>query len=1198
MVDQLTRPGAVNGKYDASNIQVLEGLEAVRRRPGMYIGSTDHRGLHHLVYEIVDNSTDEAMAGYGDRIDIVLKADGWVVVSDNGRGIPVDKHAKTGRSALETVMTVLHAGGKFGGGGYKVSGGLHGVGASVVNALSTQLWVEVRREGKVWRQEYRKGIPAGDAKPVRKMAEGDSTGTTTAWIADAEIFKTADGVAGYDFDTLAQRFREMAYLTKGLWIRLADERTDREVNFYFEGGIQSFVRHLNADREVINKTPIYIDKERDGVAVEVAIQYNTGFSESCLTFANTINTVDGGTHLTGFRTALTRALNDHARKAKLLKENESALSGDDVREGIVAVISVKLAEPQFEGQTKGKLGNAEVEGITRSVVTEGLIQFLEEHPAETKRVIEKCLTSQRARIAAQHARETVIRKGALEGTMLPGKLADCSERNPEFCEIYLVEGDSAGGSAKNGRDRRTQAILPLRGKILNVERARVDKMLAHEEIRALITALGCGYGTEVKLEKLRYHRIVIMSVAGDEPTLVRDDRGQTQLVSIGDFIDRRLEEGGDVGRYQVVSFDPATNATRFRPLKAVIRHAHEEPMFRITTRYNRSIKVTASHSVFVYADGQVLLKKGDEIRPGDLVVAPRRLPRPEPAAERIDVLATLREMGQTDALYVMGEDVRRVAAQRVLGRVARPELWDEPRVALSAENWAELAARRSAIGLSQQQVAAAIGVRQPITISHWERGVNRPLLSHFEGYRRVVGGEPTVPYVLIPSKIEERLHQDDSSKHARWRSVSACKPLDAFTADEIGRLGAAVRLAPRAHQHKAFDRFLPITPELLRFLGWFVAEGSLSAHQISINLGTKDECFIPEISAAIEAVFGEQPRRYDDPDSAGIKLYFHSVPAARLLRAWGLGTRAHEKRLPGFVFSLSEELQRTFLEAYFLGDGTLSDSKLSLTTNSTGLKDDLLYLLSQLGIVASHSTQRPGVNALIETRYPYYTITICGKEQLAALQAVWGRHAGADRLRAHLARPSRKRSAWTPISDDLIGLEVVAAEEIEPVGEYVYDFSVAGDENFVAGTGGLCAHNTDADVDGAHIRTLLLTFFCRNMKEVIDAGHLYIAQPPLYKITHGRNAVYVYSDKEKDDYVGKLKDNRQPGIQRYKGLGEMNPQQLWETTMDPERRTMLKVDIESAGEADRLFSELMGDDVQHRKRFIQSHSAQVKNLDV
>jgi len=648
MVDQLARPGSgkVSGAYDASKIQVLEGLEAVRRRPGMYIGSTDSRGLHHLVYEIVDNSVDEAMAGFGDRINVKLQRSGWVEVQDFGRGIPVDTHQKTDRSALETVMTVLHAGAKFGGGGYKVSGGLHGVGASVVNALASEMWVEVRRNGKVWRQDYQRGIPQGEVRPAGKATY---SGTTTAWLFDSDIFKTAEGAVNYAFDTLAQRLREMAYLIKGLWIHLEEEETEREINFYFEGGIQSFVRHINADRDVVNKTPIYIEKERDGVTVEVAIQYNTGFTESCFTFANTINTVDGGTHLTGFRTALTRAINDYARKQKLLKENENALSGDDVREGIVAVVSVKLPEPQFEGQTKAKLGNAEVEGITRAIVSEGLTQFLDEHPAETKKVIEKCLTSQRARIAAQHARDTVIRKGALEGTMLPGKLADCSERNPEFCELYLVEGDSAGGSAKGGRDRRTQAILPLRGKILNVERARVDKMLAHEEIRSLITAMGCGFGAEVRIDKLRYHRVVIM---------------------------------------------------------------------------------------------------------------------------------------------------------------------------------------------------------------------------------------------------------------------------------------------------------------------------------------------------------------------------------------------------------------------------------------------------------------------------------------------------------------------------------------------------------------------TDADVDGAHIRTLLLTFFFRNMREVIESGYLYIAQPPLYKISHGKQSVYVYSDKEKDAYVAKIKDVRQPGIQRYKGLGEMNPEQLWETTMDPERRTMLKVNIENAAEADRLFTELMGDDVSYRKSFIQSHSSQVRNLDV
>jgi DNA gyrase subunit B len=501
-------------EYSAQNIEVLEGLEAVRRRPGMYIGSTDQRGLHHLVHEIVDNSIDEAMAGFCDRIEIRIHADGWVTVSDNGRGIPVDKHPKTGVSALETVMTVLHAGGKFGGGGYKVSGGLHGVGASVVNALSAEVWVEVYKDGKVHRQEYRRGVPTG---PIKVTGKTDRHGTTTSWLADTAIF----GDATYDYETLAQRFREMAYLNKGVWIQFVDERIDEERNFYFEGGIQSFVRHLNRDRAVIHRTPLYVEREQGGTNVEIAIQYNDGYSEAAFSFANCINTVDGGTHLTGFRTALTRVLNDYARRQKFLKDDDSNLSGDDVREGLVAVVSVKLPEPQFEGQTKGKLGNAEVKNHVESVLADYLNQFLEEHPADGRRIIEKCITAARAREAARKARDLVIRKGALEGTMLPGKLADCQERDPAKSELYLVEGDSAGGPAKQGRDRRYQAILPLRGKILNVEKARIDKMLAHEEIRAIITACGAGYGEAMDMNKLRYHRIIIMTDADVDGAHIR-----------------------------------------------------------------------------------------------------------------------------------------------------------------------------------------------------------------------------------------------------------------------------------------------------------------------------------------------------------------------------------------------------------------------------------------------------------------------------------------------------------------------------------------------------------------------------------------------------------------------------------------------------------------------------------------------------
>jgi DNA gyrase subunit B len=504
------------GGYDASSIQVLEGLEAVRRRPGMYIGSTDQRGMHHLVREIVDNSVDEALGGHCDTIVTRITPDGTVMVTDNGRGIPVDKHAKTGKSALETIMTVLHAGGKFGGGGYKVSGGLHGVGASVVNALSSSMRVEVRRNGKVHMQEYERGVPKSAVKAIG-TTDPDDHGTTTWFSVDRTIFN--DG-SEYNFEALSQWFRETAYLTRGLKLTLIDERSDREATFYFEGGIVSFVRHLNRNRHVVHEKPFYVSKETPACLVEVAMQYNDSYGESTHTFANNINTIDGGTHLSGFKSALTRTINDYAKKNGFLKGDE-ALSGEDVREGLTAIVSVKLAEPQFEGQTKGKLGNAEVAGAVQSVVNESLNAFLEENPQVAKRVIEKCVNASRAREAARKARELVQRKGGLDSFSLPGKLADCSERDPSRAELFIVEGDSAGGSAKQGRDRRFQAILPLRGKILNVEKARLDKILQNNEIRTMITALGTSVGDQFDASKLRYHRIVIMTDADVDGAHIR-----------------------------------------------------------------------------------------------------------------------------------------------------------------------------------------------------------------------------------------------------------------------------------------------------------------------------------------------------------------------------------------------------------------------------------------------------------------------------------------------------------------------------------------------------------------------------------------------------------------------------------------------------------------------------------------------------
>ena len=526
--------------YTAKDIQVLEGLEAVRIRPGMYIGSTDQRGLQHLIYEILDNAVDEAMAGYCEAVEVSIGADGLITVTDNGRGIPIDIHPATGKSALETVMTTLHAGGKFGGGAYKVTGGLHGVGGSVVNGLSEYLKAEVRRDGRVYTQEYAEGHPLEDLKRGERT---DRSGTTIAFRPDPKIFPEIE----YDFEVLVNHFKEIAYLNKGLEIRFVSHwheearKGDTERTYFFDGGIANLVRNVNRNRRVMQQLPFYYEKSVDDILVEVAVQYNDSYTETVLSFANCINTQEGGSHMTGFRSALTRVINDYARKQSFIKDADANLIGDDIREGLSAVISVKLTDPQFEGQTKTKLGNAEVRSIVDSVVSEGLIRYLEEHQADGKRIIEKCLTSQRAREAAKRARELVIRKNALDGSSLPGKLADCAERDPAKSELYIVEGESAGGSAKMGRDRKFQAILPLKGKILNVERVlqQPDRILGHEEIRALVAAVGAGEGDEFDPTKVRYQKIIIMTDADVDGSHIR-----TLILT---FIFRRMQALIDFG---------------------------------------------------------------------------------------------------------------------------------------------------------------------------------------------------------------------------------------------------------------------------------------------------------------------------------------------------------------------------------------------------------------------------------------------------------------------------------------------------------------------------------------------------------------------------------------------------------------------------------------------------------------------------
>ncbi|TCT24635.1 DNA gyrase subunit B [Melghiribacillus thermohalophilus] len=511
MEEKLTEQQA----YDENQIQVLEGLEAVRKRPGMYIGSTGEKGLHHLVWEIVDNSIDEALAGYCDEINVMIEKDNSITVVDNGRGIPVGMHEKAGRPAVEVIMTVLHAGGKFGGGGYKVSGGLHGVGASVVNALSTELEVFVHRDGNIYYQKYHRGVPQKDLKVI---GETDHTGTKIHFKPDPEIFTET---TEYNYETLANRLRELAFLNKGLTISIEDKRQEKEPQvFYYEGGIRSYVEHLNRTREALHE-PFYVESEMDQITVEVALQYNDGFVSNIYSFANNIHTYEGGTHESGFKTALTRVINDYARKNQMFKDNDPNLSGEDVREGLTAIISIKHPDPQFEGQTKTKLGNSEVRTVTDAVFSEYFSKFLFENPDIAKKIVEKGLMASRARIAAKKARELTRRKSALEVSNLPGKLADCSAKDASISELYIVEGDSAGGSAKQGRDRHFQAILPLRGKIINVEKARLDKILSNNEIRTIITALGTGIGEDFDISKARYHKIVIMTDADVDGAHIR-----------------------------------------------------------------------------------------------------------------------------------------------------------------------------------------------------------------------------------------------------------------------------------------------------------------------------------------------------------------------------------------------------------------------------------------------------------------------------------------------------------------------------------------------------------------------------------------------------------------------------------------------------------------------------------------------------
>jgi len=1067
------------GRYDAEDITVLKGLEAVRRRPGMYVGGTDARALHHLVYEVVDNSIDEALVGACDHINVTIHADNSVTVSDNGRGIPVAPHPVEKISALQLVMTTLHAGGKFDSSSYKVSGGLHGVGVSAVNARSHWMEVTVQRDGGIFQQRYERGIPTGPVTKIKSL-RGKKTGNSTTFFFDDTIFTDVT----YRFETLAQRFREMAFVTKGVYIRFLDERAQpfpREMSFYFEGGITSFVRYLNRNRSALH-SPVHIEREIDHTIIEAALQYTDGVTTSEYAFANTIHTIDGGSHITGLRSAVTRTVNDYARKSNLLKEKDPNLSGDDTREGLTAIVSIKHPDPQFESQTKVKLMNAEVRGQVESVVSEALSQFLESHPREARRIVAKCLTSARARRAARKARDLVIRKSVLESMTLPGKLADCSERNPNKTELFIVEGDSAGGCFHG--DTR---VALADGRALSFKEIVVEQAMGKEHFCYTIR-----YDGQIGLERIANARrtrtnaqVIKVTLddgkaiicTPDHPFMLRDGSYKPaaaltpddSLMPLYRKLSDKNEPGITIDGYEM-AWDPRSECWLFTHILA--------------DWYNRwqGTYALADGDHCHHLDFNKLNNNPTNIQrmPADEHLALHRT-QVKRTLHRPEVVDKCRAIRQSEEFRnMMSNRMRQPEMRQMLSERAKAQWADKEYKAYMAQKWREF----------------------------YERD---------ETYRQ---------------QNRERLYQQQSQ----------------YWSDDANRQAQAERVREYFDQH----------PEARVALSRRAKEQWQNESLLEWRREKTKEQWTPEFRAKrLKALHHTYYRK-----TITALKQFEIEPGT-------LDTRAYREHR---IQTRDKSLLRfdTFCERYFDGNTVRACEAVKNFNHRVVAVEPLGERVDVYDIEIPHTHNF----ALASGVFVHNSAKQGRDRHFQAILPLRGKILNTERAR--LDKILNNREVRSLISALGTG-----------IGES-FDLSGLRYNRIVI----LC----DADVDGSHIRTLLLTFFFRYMQPLIESGHLFIAQPPLYLLKSGRRAVYAYTEEEKDKLLKKL--GGKVSLQRYKGLGEMNPEQLWETTMDPANRTLLQVAIEDAAETDRVFDMLMGASVPPRRRFIQTHAKEVKNLDV